>query len=232
MYKSVKECCYEDNMKLVKFGLVDLTFGNASVINAERTWFAIKPSGVDYDELSPEKMVIVDMKGNVIQGDARPSSDTATHLEIYKAFPRVRSVVHTHSKYATSFAQSGQEIPCFGTTHADYFRGSIPLTRDMTDEEVGGNYEVETGKIIVERLSNISPVDFPGVLVKNHGPFAWGIDDKSAPETALIMEVLAQIAYQTLMLNPVSTSISESLLLKHFDRKHGIHAYYGQKQQL
>lgn len=210
-------------------GLVDLTFGNVSVYDPDAGVFAIKPSGVSYDALRPADMVIVDLDGKIVEGALRPSSDTATHRRLFLAFPGIRSVVHTHSRYAVSFAQAGAEIPCLGTTHADYFFGPVPLTRAMTAEEIERDYEWETGNVIVERFKALNPLEMPAVLVRNHGPFTWGASGAKAVETAQALEIIAQMAYQALQIRPGSLPVSQALLNKHFYRKHGATAYYGQK---
>lgn len=229
-YKSIREECCEANLALPKTGLVDLTFGNVSVLDAAAAVFAIKPSGVDYAALRPEDMVIVDLAGTMVEGDLRPSSDTATHRRIFMAFAEsgVRSVVHTHSRSAVAFAQAGREIPCLGTTHADHFYGAVPVTRPMTPEEIQGEYEWETGNVIVERLTGLNPIDFPAVLVNGHGPFAWNVSGAKAVEYAFALEVVADMALKTFAIAPSCQGISQELLDKHFRRKHGKSAYYGQ----
>jgi L-ribulose-5-phosphate 4-epimerase len=227
-YQSIKEECLAANLALPKTGLVDLTFGNVSVADPERRVFAIKPSGVDYDKLTADDMVVLDYDGNIIEGSYRPSSDTPTHRYLFLKFEGIRSVVHTHSRSAVAFAQAGRDLPCLGTTHCDYFNGPVPVTRGMTPEEVGGEYEWETGKVIVERFDNINPLDVPAVLVRNHGPFAWGPSAAKAVETALALEIVADMAIKTLSLNPSADSAPAHLLEKHFSRKHGPSAYYGQ----
>jgi len=227
-YDELKRECYEANLLLPKFGLVDLTFGNVSVIDRARGVFGIKPSGVDYARLTPDDIVLVDLEGVQVDGKFRPSSDTATHRRLFRAFPEVGAVVHTHSRHATSFAQAGRGIPCLGTTHADYFYGEIPVTRPMTPEEIGGAYEWETGNVIVERFASLNPQNIPAVLVHGHGPFAWGENGVKAVENAFALEIVAEMAFQALQLNPQAQSISQALLDKHFLRKHGATAYYGQ----
>lgn len=228
IYQSIKEECLAANLALPKTGLVDLTFGNVSVADPERRVFAIKPSGVEYDKLTADDMVILDYDGNLIEGKLRPSSDTATHRCLFLNFPGIRSVVHTHSRNAVAFAQAGIDLPCLGTTHCDYFHGAVPVTRTMTAEEVSGEYEWETGKVIVERFSGLNPLDIPAVFVRNHGPFAWGPSGAKAVETALALEIIADMAIKTLSLNPSAASAPAHLLNKHFHRKHGPGAYYGQ----
>jgi len=228
-YRELKQECYEANLLLPKFGLVDLTFGNVSVFDPEKAVFAIKPSGVEYAKLTPEEMVVVDLGGKQVEGKLRSSSDTATHRRLFMAFAGIRAVVHTHSRNAVSFAQAGKAIPCLGTTHADYFYGEVPVTRPMTDAEIEGNYEWETGNVIIERFKNLDPLEVPGVLVHGHGPFAWGPGGIKAVENALALEVVAEMALKALQLNPQAKPISQCLLDKHFLRKHGAGAYYGQK---
>jgi|TARA_B110000093_G_scaffold115746_1_gene124025 L-ribulose-5-phosphate 4-epimerase len=229
-YKSIREECCEANLALPKTGLVDLTFGNVSVLDAEAGVFAIKPSGVDYAVLRPQDMVIVDLEGAVVEGALRYSSDTPTHRYLFRAFAQagVRSIVHTHSRHAVSFAQAGRGIPCFGTTHADYFYGEVPVTREMTVDEVRTDYEWNTGAVIVERVADGKPMDIPAVLVHGHGPFAWGPSGSKAVEVAFALEVVAEMALNTLQLAPSKAPIHAHLLNKHFLRKHGSHAYYGQ----
>ena len=209
-------------------GLVDLTFGNVSVVDRRLGVFAIKPSGVEYDQLQPEDMVIVDFDGKVVDGKLRPSSDTPTHRRLLLAFEGIHAVVHTHSRSAVAFAQAGLDLPCLGTTHCDYFHGPVPVTRTMTPEEVTGAYEWETGNVIVERFRGMNPLEVPAVLVRNHGPFAWGPSGAKAVETALALEIVADMALKTLALNPAAPPAPEHLLAKHFFRKHGPSAYYGQ----
>ena len=227
-YTALREECLAANLALPKTGLVDLTFGNVSVADPERRVFAIKPSGVDYDKLEASHMVILDFDGNIIEGNLRPSSDTPTHRCLFLNFPGIRSVVHTHSRSAVAFAQAGLDLPCLGTTHCDYFHGSVPVTRTMTPEEVGGEYEWETGKVIVERFAKLDPIHVPAVLVRNHGPFAWGPSGAKAVETAQALEIVADMALKTLSLNPSAAPAPAHLLEKHFFRKHGPSAYYGQ----
>lgn len=227
-YTALREECLAANLALPKTGLVDLTFGNVSVADPERRVFAIKPSGVDYDKLEASHMVILDFDGNIIEGNLRPSSDTPTHRCLFLNFPGIRSVVHTHSRSAVAFAQAGMDLPCLGTTHCDYFHGSVPVTRTMTPAEVGGEYEWETGKVIVERFANLDPIHIPAVLVRNHGPFAWGPSGAKAVETAQALEIVADMALKTLALNPSAAPAPAHLLEKHFFRKHGPSAYYGQ----
>lgn len=228
MLEQLKEEVYKANMDLVKHGLVIFTWGNVSGIDCEKGLVVIKPSGVEYDVMKPEDMVVVDLEGNVVEGHLRPSSDTPTHLAIYRAWPEVGGVVHTHSTFATAWAQAGLDIPNIGTTHADYFHEAIPCTADMTEEEVKGAYELETGNVIIKRFEGMNPVHTPGVLVKNHGPFAWGKDPHDAVHNAVVMEQVAKMASIAFAANPKLT-MNPLLVEKHFNRKHGPNAYYGQK---
>ena len=229
-YHDIREECLAANLALPRTGLVDLTFGNVSVADPERRVFAIKPSGVDYDRLTTMDMVILDFDGNVVEGALRPSSDAPTHRCLFLNFPGIRAVVHTHSRSAVAFAQAGRDLPCLGTTHCDYFHGPVPATRGMTPEEVGGDYEWETGRVIVERFrdSGIDPLHVPAVLVRNHGPFAWGPSGAKAVETAQALEIVADMAIKTLAVDPAASPAPSHLLDKHFHRKHGPGAYYGQ----
>lgn len=227
-YQSLKEECLAANLVLPKTGLVDLTFGNVSVADPERRVFAIKPSGVSYDELEAGDLVVLDYDGTIIEGKLRPSSDTPTHRCLYLHFPGIRAVVHTHSRNAVAFAQAGRDLPCLGTTHCDYFNGPVPVTREMTAAEVGGDYEWETGRVIVERFVGADPLAVPAVLVRNHGPFTWGGSGAKAVETAIALEIVADMAIRTLALNPAAAPAPPHLLDKHFFRKHGAGAYYGQ----
>lgn len=227
-YQSLKEECLAANLDLPKTGLVDLTFGNVSVADPERRVFAIKPSGVSYTELRAEHLVVLDFDGNVIEGELRPSSDTPTHRCLYLHFAGIRSVVHTHSRNAVAFAQAGRDLPCLGTTHCDYFNGPVPVTRTMTPAEVAGDYEWETGKVIVERFAGINPPDVPAVLVRNHGPFTWGPSGAKAVETAIALEIVADMAIKTFAIHAAAPPAPAHLLQKHFFRKHGPGAYYGQ----
>jgi L-ribulose-5-phosphate 4-epimerase len=227
-YRDLKQECFEANLALPKFGLVDLTFGNVSVFDPGKAVFAIKPSGVEYTKLTLEDIVLVDLEGKQVEGKLRPSSDTATHRRLFLAFNGIRAVVHTHSRHAVSFAQAGKGIPCLGTTHADYFYGEVPVTRPMTDAEIEGAYEWETGNVIVERFKDLDPLEIPGVLVHGHGPFVWGPTGAKAVENAFALEIVAEMALQALQLNPQAQPISQCLLDKHFLRKHGTSAYYGQ----
>ena len=228
MHKELKREAYEANLALPQHGLINLTFGNASAIDRAKGVFAIKPSGVAYERLGPDDMVIVDLDGVKVEGDLAPSSDTPTHRRLLLALPSIGGVVHTHSTYATAFAQAGRAIPIFGTTHADYFAGEIPVTRKLTAEEIAAAYEWETGNVIVERFGNLDPLDYPGVLVNRHAPFAWGTTAAKAVEAAVAVECIAQMATLSLQLAPDLTTIEPELLDKHFQRKHGPGAYYGQ----
>ncbi len=226
--QELKQQVFQANLDLVKHGLVIFTWGNVSGIDREKGWVVIKPSGVSYDDMKAEDMVIVDLEGNIVEGKLKPSSDTPTHVELYKAFPSIGGIVHTHSTYATAWAQAGCDIPNIGTTHADYFSGDIPCTRDMTESEVKGEYEKETGAVIIERFSELNPAHIPGVLVKNHGPFSWGKDPHEAVHNAVVMEQVAKMAFIAYQVNP-NLTMNELLIQKHFFRKHGPGAYYGQK---
>jgi L-ribulose-5-phosphate 4-epimerase len=227
-FDTIKEECLAANLALPRTGLVDLTFGNVSVADPERRVFAIKPSGVDYEKLTVGDIVVLDYEGKILEGTLRPSSDAPTHRYLFLHFPGIRSVVHTHSRCAVAFAQAGTPIPCLGTTHCDYFHGPVPVTRAMTPAEVGGDYELETGKVIVEAFAGINPLDVPAVLVRNHGPFAWGSSGPKAVETAQALEIVADMALKTLAINPSAVPAPAHLLNKHFFRKHGENAYYGQ----
>ena len=230
MLEQMKEEVLKANLLLPKYGLITFTWGNVSAIDRESNLVVIKPSGVGYDIMKASDMVVVDLEGNVIEGNLNPSSDTPTHLVLYKAFPEIGGVVHTHSTYATAWAQAGIDIPNIGTTHADYFYKAIPCTDDMTKEEVEGNYELETGNVIVKRFEGMNPVHTPGVLVKNHGPFAWGKDAHEAVHNAVVMEQVAKMASIAYSVNPQLT-MNPLLIEKHFSRKHGPNAYYGQKKK-
>ncbi len=228
MLKELKREVYEANVALPRHGLINLTFGNASAIDRSKGVFAIKPSGVDYASLTPDDMVVVDLEGHKVEGGLNPSSDTPTHRRLFLAFAGVGGVVHTHSSYATAFAQAGRPIPIFGTTHADYFNGEVPVTRKMTPEEIASAYEWETAGVIVERMQGLDPAAFPGVLVNRHAPFAWGPSVDKAVETAVAVECIAHMALMSLQLAPDLEPIETELLAKHFKRKHGAGAYYGQ----
>ena len=233
MLKELKHKVYEANLDLVKNGLVLFTWGNVSGIDRKRGLVVIKPSGVSYAQMKPDYMVVVDLEtGQVVEGDMNPSSDTPTHLVLYRSFPNIGGIVHTHSTYATAFAQAGRDIPNIGTTHADYFYRDIPCTRDMTRQEVEGQYELETGNVIVDEILNIrhiNPDHTPAVLVRNHGPFAWGTSPDNAVYNATVMEQCAKMAFVSFSLNPGLT-MNPLLIEKHYQRKHGPNAYYGQKK--
>lgn len=226
----LKKNVWKANMDLQRYGLVVFTWGNASGIDREQGLIVIKPSGVEYDKLQPEDMVVLDLEGNQVDGTLNPSSDTATHLVLYRNFTEIGGIVHTHSTYATSWAQGGKAIPALGTTHADYFYGDIPCTRKLSREELQGKYEEETGKVIVECFQNINPIHVPGVLVANHGPFSWGKDAYEAVYHGVVLEEIAKMALNTCSLSPNIKSMDQMLLDKHFLRKHGQNAYYGQKR--
>lgn len=233
MLEELKKAVYEANMDLPRYGLVTFTWGNVSGIDRKSGLFVIKPSGVDYDKLTPEDMVVMDLDGNRIEGKYKPSSDTATHIEIYKAFPEVGGVVHTHSSYATSWAQAGRGIPCYGTTHADYMYGEIPCLRCLTAEEIEDAYEENTGHLIVNEFKRMGkdPMAVPAVLCKNHGPFAWGKDAHEAVHNAVVLEEVAKMAYRAETINPRIQPAPQKLQDKHYYRKHGANAYYGQEEK-
>ena len=230
MLEELKKEVYEANMMLPKHGLVTFTWGNVSGIDREKGLFVIKPSGVDYDKLSPEDMVVMDLDGNKVEGRYKPSSDTPTHVEIYRGFPEVGGVVHTHSSWATSWAQAGRGIPCYGTTHADYMYGEIPCVRTLTQEEIDAGYEKNTGVLIVDyfKANNIDVVAMPAVLCKNHGPFAWGKDAHEAVHNAVVLDEVAKMAARCKLINPKNKPAPQELQDKHYFRKHGANAYYGQ----
>lgn len=232
MLEELKQKVYEANMELPELGLVIFTWGNVSAIDRETGYFVIKPSGVDYDKLKPEDMVVMDLNMNKIEGRLNPSSDTATHCELYKAFPNIGGIVHTHSVYATGWAQSGRSIPCYGTTHADYMYGEIPCVRNLTKEELE-DYEVNTGVLIVDHFkeNNIDVEAMPAVLCKNHGPFTWGKDAANAVHNAAVLEAVAQMATLTEQNNPEVKPAPQELQDKHYFRKHGANAYYGQAEE-
>ena len=237
MLEELKAKVCKANLDLVKHGLVIFTWGNVSAIDRASGLVVIKPSGVSYNNMKPEDMVVVDLDGKVVEGDLRPSSDTPTHLVLYKAFPNIGGVVHTHSTYATAWAQAGLDIPSIGTTHADYFHDDIPCTRDMKKSEVFGEYEKETGNVIVERFKGMNPDDTPAVLVRNHGPFTWGTDADNAVHNAVVLEQVAKMGFVSMTLNLTTLdivnhkpSMNKLLIEKHYSRKHGPNAYYGQKK--
>lgn len=227
--QKLKQQVFEANMALPRHGLVTFTWGNVSAIDRDRGCVVIKPSGVAYEEMSAEDMVVVNLEGEVIAGQYRPSSDTATHLALYKRYPALGGVVHTHSTHATAWAQAGLGIPALGTTHADYFFGDIPCTRALTSEEVQGEYELNTGKVIIETLGETNPLHTPGIVVYQHGPFAWGKDAQDAVHNAVVMEEVARMAWIARGINPQLKPIDGYLMNKHFQRKHGPDAYYGQR---
>ena len=238
MLEELKAAVCQANLDLVRHGLVLFTWGNASAIDRASGLVVIKPSGVGYEVMKPEDMVVVDLDGNVVEGSLRPSSDTPTHLVLYRAFPEIGGVVHTHSTYATAWAQAGRDIPNIGTTHADAFHDDIPCTRNMRKDEVFGAYEAETGNVIVERFRSLAPMDTPAVLVRNHGPFTWGADAAEAVHNAVVLEEVAKMAYLAKTLEftfldvvPHNPSMNRHLIEKHYSRKHGPHAYYGQKKK-
>lgn len=231
MLEKLKQEVYEANMELVKKGMVIYTWGNVSGIDRDSQLVVIKPSGVDYETMKAEDMVVVDLEGNVVEGHYKPSSDTPTHLVLYKNYPAIGGVVHTHSVWTVTFAQAGLPITAFGTTHADYFYGDIPCTRALTQKEIDEAYELNTGKVIVETIGDKDPMAVPGILVKNHGPFAWGKTPAGSVYNTVVMDKVAEMAYKTMTLNPDSPRVSGYLLDKHYYRKHGANAYYGQGSQ-
>lgn len=231
MLEQLKQEVFEANMLLPKYRLITFTWGNVSGVDREKGLMVIKPSGVEYDTMKPEDMVVVDLKtGKKVEGDFNPSSDTDTHVALYNAFPDIKGVVHTHSRWATTFAQAGMGIPALGTTHGDYFYGEIPCTRKMTPEEIGGKYELETGNVIIETFNDKEPNNIPAVLVHSHGPFTWGTDPHNAVHNAVVLEELAFMAWHNIMMNPQIQPMQQELLDKHYLRKHGANAYYGQKK--
>ncbi|TDL74019.1 L-ribulose-5-phosphate 4-epimerase [Rhodococcus qingshengii] len=231
MLEKLKKDVLEANLQLPKHGLVAFTWGNVSGIDRDQGLVVIKPSGVPYEELTLEDMVVVDLEGNIIEGTKRPSSDTPTHLSLYRSFQHVGGIVHTHSPWATAWAQAGRSIPALGTTHADYYYGEIPCTRTLTKDEITRAYELETGNVIIETFETggIDPLAMPGVLVSNHAPFCWGKDANQAVHNAVVLEEVAKMALHTFQLNSQIEPIDQFLLDKHYLRKHGVNAYYGQK---
>lgn len=227
--QTLKQQVYEANRDLPRFGLVTFTWGNVSAIDRERSVIVIKPSGIAYEVMTADDMVVVDLEGNVVEGRYRPSSDTATHLALYRRYVELGGVVHTHSTHATAWAQAGLSIPAMGTTHADYFFGDIPCTRGLTKQEVEGEYERNTGKVIIETLDDTNPLHTPGIVVYQHGPFAWGKDAADAVHNAVVLEEVARMAWIARGINPGLKPIDDYLMHKHFMRKHGPNAYYGQK---
>jgi L-ribulose-5-phosphate 4-epimerase len=227
MLERLKQEVLKANLDLVKHGLVIFTWGNVSAIDRTKGLVIIKPSGVSYDDMKADDMVVVDLEGKIVEGHLKPSSDTATHLMLYKSFPNIGGVAHTHSTFATAWAQAGKDIPNIGTTHADYFKDALPCTRPMTPIEIETEYERETGKVIVERFEGLNPDYTPGVLVNNHGPFTWGTDAHQAMHNAVVLEQIAKMAYIAYSINP-ELKMNDELIKKHFYRKHGANAYYGQ----
>jgi L-ribulose-5-phosphate 4-epimerase len=228
MLDQLRAAVLEANLEIVRRGLVLYTFGNASGIDRDSGLVAIKPSGVPYETMKPSDMVITDLEGNIVEGTLKPSSDLATHLLLYREFPSIGGIIHTHSEYATAWAQAGREIPPFGTTHADYFYGPVPVTDELTDEEIGGDYVLNTGVAIIRRFKDLDPSAVPGVLVRGHAPFAWGKTPADAAYNAVVLEAIARMAYFTTTLNAACTGVSQSLLDRHYYRKHGASATYGQ----
>ncbi len=228
MLEQLKKEVYDANMELVEKGLVIYTWGNVSGIDRTSGLVVIKPSGVDYNVLKPEDMTVVDLDGNIVEGKYKPSSDTATHLVMYKTYPEIGGVVHTHSVMGVTFAQAGMSVPALGTTHADYFYGDIPCTRSLTAEEIEEAYELNTGNVIVETIGENDPMAIPGIVVRNHGPFAWGKTPAGSVYNAVVLEKVAEMAYKTMTLNPGVERAPQYLLDKHYFRKHGANAYYGQ----
>lgn len=229
MLEELKEKVFKANVDLVKHRLVIFTWGNASAIDREKGLVVIKPSGVEYDVMKASDMVVVDLDGNVVEGNLKPSSDTPTHLELYKKFEDVGGIVHTHSTYATAWSQTGMDLPILGTTHADYFYGDIPCTRSLTEKEIAVDYEKETGTVIIETFANRNPMHVPGVIVKNHGPFTWGKDANDAVHNSVVLEQIAKMDFISLQVNP-NAEMNNDLVEKHFNRKHGANAYYGQRK--
>jgi L-ribulose-5-phosphate 4-epimerase len=227
---NLREEVLEANLDLVRNGLVLSTFGNASGVSREDGLIVIKPSGVPYSEMKPADLVVTDLHGKVVEGSLRASSDLPTHAALYRAFPAIGGIAHTHSEYATAWAQARKPIPCFGTTHGDYFHGAIPVTEVMTDEEINGEYEANTGVVIIRAFEKIDPLAVPAVLVSNHGPFAWGADARKAAENAWMLEAAARMAFLTVSINPHAAAIGKTLHDRHFLRKHGKKAYYGQER--
>ena len=229
MHEELRKAVCDANLELSARNLALYSWGNVSGIDRKEGIVAIKPSGIEYDELTPDKIVLLDLGGNIVGGDLRPSSDTPSHLELYRNFKGIGGVCHTHSAYATMWAQAGREMPCMGTTHADFFYGAVPVTESMTAEEIKDDYELNTGKVIVRRFSELDPAQMPAVLVAGHGPFTWGPSAADAVESAVVLEETARMAFGTMIINPGQNGISQVLLDKHYLRKHGKSAYYGQK---
>ncbi|MCD8204601.1 MAG: L-ribulose-5-phosphate 4-epimerase [Coprobacillus sp.] len=232
MLEELKKSVMEANKELGEHGLVTLTWGNCSAFDKDSGYVVIKPSGVPYAELTPKDMVVVDLDGNVIEGVLKPSSDTPTHLYIYKHFPKIKAIVHTHSTFACAWAQAGKDLPVYGTTHADSFHGPVPCTRQLTPEETVNDYELNTGKLIVETFKSRDYVVTPGVLVRNHGPFVWGATLKEAVENAIVLELICHMAVATLTINPEAETLPKHIIDKHYYRKHGVNAYYGQDKNV
>lgn len=231
MLEQLKQSVLEANLDLPRYKLVTFTWGNVSGIDREQGLVVIKPSGVPYDQLGKDDLVVVDLQGHIVEGNMKPSSDTPTHLALYRAFAPIGGIVHTHSPWGTSWAQAGKAIPALGTTHADYFYGSIPCTRPMTRTEINGAYELETGNVIIETFQQLDPMQIPGVLVHSHAPFCWGKDPHQAVHNAVVLEEVAKIASRTMSLDPEVPSMDQVLLDRHFLRKHGAKAYYGQSNE-
>ena len=231
MLEELKTQVCRANLELVRYGLVTLTWGNVSGSSPDGQFVVIKPSGISYERMSPESMAVVDLDGNVVEGDLRPSSDTPTHVRLYRAFPGIGGVTHTHSAKATAFAQARMEIPCLGTTHADHFYGPVPVTRPLSEQEVEEGYEANTGEVIVERFRDLNPIEVPGVLVAGHGPFAWGTDAWDSIKNAVALEAVAEMAFTTRLLSAGCPDLERYVLNKHYQRKHGPNAYYGQAKK-
>ena len=229
LLEGLREAVLDANLEIQRQGLVLYTFGNASGIDRAEGLVAIKPSGVPYEKLRAADLVITDLDGNIVEGTLNPSSDLATHLLLYREFPTIGGVVHTHSEFATSWAQAGFPIPCYGTTHADYFRGDVPVTPPLTDEQIESAYELNTGKVIVERFRGLDPIATPGVLGAGHAPFAWGTTAAAAAHNAVVLEYIARMAFRGLLINPKMTEVSAALQRRHYERKHGPKATYGQR---
>ena len=228
MLEELRSAVCQANRDLMRCGLVTLTWGNVSGIDRDRGLVVIKPSGVAYDQLQPEQMVVVDLDGNRVEGDLAPSSDTPTHVILYRSFPEIGGVTHTHSRFATAFAQARREIPCLGTTHADHFCGAVPVTRPLREDEVAGGYEANTGRVIVERFAGLDPVTMPAVLAAGHAPFTWGTTAQASVQNALALEAVAEMALWTGRIDPEAPELEDYVLRKHYERKHGPAAYYGQ----
>jgi L-ribulose-5-phosphate 4-epimerase len=231
MYQELRQRVWEANLQLVEKGLVILTFGNVSQINREKGIVAIKPSGVSYEQMTPDDIVVLDLNGRQVEGQLQPSSDTPTHLYLYSVFETIGGIAHAHSQYATAFAQAGKEIPCLGTTQADFFPGPVPLTGSLTEAQVIADYELNTGQVIAERFKDLDPAYYPACLVSGHGPFAWGKSAREAVEHLIALEEIAKMAALTLIINPEAKNLNDYLIKKHFERKHGPKAYYGQRKE-